>query len=292
MGHAHGRLRADVRQATGEAIAAGEAVGQSARPRIRVAGNDLSGDAVVAGRAVENAHRPVQPAGAAPHRRGGRAAGGGRVGGQQRAAGQAVQALGRNPLGADVDQPADRAAAVEQRRRSAQDLDALRRERVCRDGVIRAQGGDVQGVQPVLGHPHPGAVLAADHRSSSRRAEGARVHARLLGQRATQGGVQVALERGRLEDGDGSGRAQFVGAQGLGTDLHRGQRSDRRLGGRGGLRGGDAGPEGGERPDQSCVRQGVIPDSPRRRKGLSVAQGSGQKDLLMQLYCIIGKPRA
>jgi hypothetical protein len=119
-----------------------------------------------------------------------------------------------------VDRAADRAAAIQQRRRPLQHLDLVGQERLDAHRVVDAHGRYVAGGQAVAEHLHPGAVQAAHDRPADAGPEVGGLHARQkldgLAQRIGLGFVQAGarehLDRAR----------QVLGrlGQGTGTDHH------------------------------------------------------------------------
>src|SRR5690606_33956453 len=94
---------------------------------------------------------------------------------------------GRDPVRDRIDDSADRAAAVEQSRRTAKDLDLLSGERVDADGVIDADAGDVERVDAVLHDFHAGARETADHGARGAGTEERGADAELAGERLAEG---------------------------------------------------------------------------------------------------------
>ena len=204
-------------QAERRAVGAQRAVGQHAR-RLFIAvcfvafrftqagGLGMAGDVVVAG-------FPVQGIEMEDHV----AAGGGAVQAQHPGAlvvdgpgaqfGAAFQWLVRGALrdaAVDhVDRAADRAGAIQQRRRALEDLDLVGQEGFDGHRVVDADRGHVAGTQPVAEHLHPGAIEAADHRTADARPEEGRLH--------------PGQSRDRIAQGGGLGRVQALAGQ----DLHR-----------------------------------------------------------------------
>ena len=79
----------------------------------------------------------------------------------------------------DINESAHCVRAVEQRRRTAHDLDPLGPVRVDGDTVVAGLAGQVAGADPVLQDEHPVAVEAADDRAARSGAEAAARDARL-----------------------------------------------------------------------------------------------------------------
>ena len=102
-----------------------------------------------------------------------------------------------------IDHSADGAAAVEQRRRTAEDLDLVGGQRFDGDGVIVADGRGIHRVDAVLEHLHARARQTADDRPRCAGAEIRRAHADLIGQRLAERCRAVAVELVAGYDGDG-----------------------------------------------------------------------------------------
>ena len=107
-----------------------------------------------------------------------------------------------------VDEAADRVRAVEQRRRPADDLDALGPVRVYRDPVVGRRAGEVAGAHAVFENQHPVAVEAPDYRPVRGRSETADRDARLVPQHFADGVAAPRREVERIEGGDGVERLQ------------------------------------------------------------------------------------
>ena len=80
-------------------------------------------------------------------------------------------ALGWDLVGDDVDEPADRVGAVEQRGGPAHDLDLVRGGRIHRHAVIAGLAGEIAHALAVFEHHHTVAVEPADDGTGRRRAE-------------------------------------------------------------------------------------------------------------------------
>ncbi|MCY1300236.1 hypothetical protein D9M70_497970 [compost metagenome] len=98
-----------------------------------------------------------------------------------------------------VDHTTDGAAPIEQRRGPPEYLDALDQQGFQADRVVGADGGGVEGVDPVAEYPHPGAVQATDDRAAGAGTEAAGAHPRQAVQGFPQGrlapqGELVALQ--------------------------------------------------------------------------------------------------
>ena len=94
-----------------------------------------------------------------------------------------------------VDHSAHRAAAVQQRRRAAENLDLPGNRRVDADGVIHAHRGDIHGIEAVLHGPHARACESANDRPGGSSAEIGRTDPELAGERLTQIGAGDSLKR-------------------------------------------------------------------------------------------------
>src|SRR5690606_19436528 len=101
----------------------------------------------------------------------------------------------RDPIGDRVDDAADRAAAVQQRRRSAKDLDLLRSERIEADRVIDADARGVERIDAVLEDFDARTGETADHRPGRAGAEIGRADAELVGQRLAERIPEPAAQR-------------------------------------------------------------------------------------------------
>src|SRR5690606_26867009 len=77
----------------------------------------------------------------------------------------------RNAPVHDVNGPADRAAAEEQRRRAPQDLDLICEHRFDGHCVILTQAGHIERAHAVVKHEHALSAESADHRATCARAE-------------------------------------------------------------------------------------------------------------------------
>ena len=98
-------------------------------------------------------------------------------------------------MGCDrVDDPADRVGAIEQRRRTAHDLDAFEPVRVDRHAVVAGLAREVARPDPVLHHQHPVAIESTDDRSARPRSETSFRHTRLVLKGVTQGAGHVRRE--------------------------------------------------------------------------------------------------
>src|SRR5690606_36013929 len=82
-----------------------------------------------------------------------------------------------------VHDAADGPAAVEQRRRAAEDLDLPRGDGIDGGGVIGADGRDIERLDAVLHDPDARTGKTADHRPRRDAAEIRRAHAELAGER-------------------------------------------------------------------------------------------------------------
>ena len=105
----------------------------------------------------------------------------------------------------DVDEPADDARAVQQRRRPAHDLDALGAARIDGHPVVVRRRRQVAGADAVLDDEHPVAAEAADHRPARAGAEAAVGDARLVLEGLADGGGGDAE---RIDGGDRVERLQ------------------------------------------------------------------------------------
>jgi hypothetical protein len=94
----------------------------------------------------------------------------------------------------DVHQSADRAVAVQQRRRTLQDLDLVGGDALDADRVVGRQRGHVERLDAVLEHLHALAAEAADHRAAGVRAEVRAGHAELARDRLADADAQVPAE--------------------------------------------------------------------------------------------------
>ena len=94
-----------------------------------------------------------------------------------------------------VDHSAHRAAAVQQRRRAAENLDLPGYRRVDADGVIHAHRGDIHGIEAVLHGSHARACESANDRPGGSSAEIGRTDPELTGKRLTQIGAGDSLKR-------------------------------------------------------------------------------------------------
>ena len=113
----------------------------------------------------------------------------------------------RNAVVQAVDHAAGGVAAVQQRRRAAQQLDALGHQRVLRHRVVEAEVGRVDAARAVVQHAHAVAVQPADHRAAAVGPEAAAGGARQAVQRVAQRGGAAQHQRvarqaaGRLRQG-------------------------------------------------------------------------------------------
>ncbi len=95
-------------------------------------------------------------------------------------------------MGCDrVDDPADRVGAIEERRRTAHDLDAFEPVRVDRHPVVAGLAREVARPDPVLHHQHSVAIESTDNRSARPRSETSFRHTRLVLEGVTQGACHV-----------------------------------------------------------------------------------------------------
>ena len=88
------------------------------------------------------------------------------------------------------------------RRRPAKHFDALRGQRVDRDGVVGAGRRQVEAADAVGQHAHAVARQAAQHRRGGGRAEAGRADARLAGERLADARADFAGEVGLIENRD------------------------------------------------------------------------------------------
>ena len=109
----------------------------------------------------------------------------------------------RQPTGHHVDGAGGGGIAEQQRGRSLQDLDALRKQRLDRHGVIVRQRRDVQRIAAVDVHLHAQPSLSADQRAAGDRAEPARREARYVAQCLAKAGCALQDERIAIDDPGG-----------------------------------------------------------------------------------------
>ena len=168
--------RLDVRDAVGgavevvrgadEALVVGVAHRAAERNHVALAVGHLADRRVVVTGAARAAAAAQRPAVAAKHS--GAAAAGFTVAAAAVEVEVAVGTLDRRArylVGDDVDDAADGAGAVEQRRRAAHHFDAVGGGRIEGDAVIARLERQVAGAHAVLEDQHPVAVEAADHRA-------------------------------------------------------------------------------------------------------------------------------
>ena len=118
-----------------------------------------------------------------------------------------------------VDHTADRTAAIHQRRRATQYLDALDHQGVDRHGVVEAQARCVECSAGVAQHPNAVAVQAANHRAIGVRAEVGGRHARQAVERIAQ---RAAAPQHQARAGQHRCRCGDIGvAQWVAGDEHR-----------------------------------------------------------------------
>ena len=160
------------------------------------------------------------------------------------------EALVRDARVDEIDDAAEDARAVEQGRRTAEDLCFADGERVDAHRVVRAGGRGVEAVDAVLGDLETIAVEAADDRAAGVGTEVARNHAGEVGEQVADVGLGKAVEVGARED-EGRRHRRDLAADGRALDHDRleflgGGRLV--LGGQGERRGGEHedGTEGGK----------------------------------------------
>ena len=118
-----------------------------------------------------------------------------------------------------VDEAADGVRAVEQRRRAADDLDALDAVRVDRDPVVARLAGEVAGAHAVFENEHTVAVETPDDGPFRARPETADRNARLVLQRLADRVGALRRDVERIEGGDGvEGLERGFGPAGRGGD--------------------------------------------------------------------------
>jgi hypothetical protein len=108
----------------------------------------------------------------------------------------------------DVDHAADGGAAVEQRRRTAQYLDALDQEGFDTDAVIGADAGGVKRAYAVVEHANAFAAEAADDRATGAGAEVSAADAGGIGESGAKGGRGAATEFVSGENGSALGQIE------------------------------------------------------------------------------------
>ena len=141
------------------------------------------------------------------------------------AAAEAFERLARDAVVDHVDHAADGAAAVLQRRRAAQHLDAFGDQRVDRHRVVVAQRRRIGRRAAVLQDADAVAVLAADGRPARVRPEVAAADAGQAVERLAQRGLGAQQQR---VAGDGGGRRdQVAGAERIAGDGDFAQRRRR-----------------------------------------------------------------
>ena len=101
---------------------------------------------------------------------------------------------GGDAVVAHVHDPADSAATVHQRGRTAQNFDAVGQERFDGIGMILAGPGRIGAACAVLKHAHPGAGLTADDRLPHAGAEGSAADPRQIAQGIADGGRYGAAQ--------------------------------------------------------------------------------------------------
>ena len=110
----------------------------------------------------------------------------------------AFQSIFRRSLGDAgrdrVDHSAHRAAAIQQRRRAAENLDLPGDLRIDAHRVIHTHRGDIHGIEAVLHGPHARARESANDRPGGSRGEIGRTDAELAGERLTQVGADDSFE--------------------------------------------------------------------------------------------------
>ena len=102
-----------------------------------------------------------------------------------------------------VDEAADGVRTVEQRRRPADDLDALEHVRVERDAVVARRGGEVAGAHAVFENEHAVGVETPDDRPARARPEAADRDARLVMRQLADGVGAPGRDVERIQGGDG-----------------------------------------------------------------------------------------
>ncbi len=128
---------------------------------------------------------------------------------------------GRDLVVEQVHDAADGAAAIEQRRRSAQHLDAFDQQRLGRDRVVRRDVRGVEQAGTVGEDGHAGRGLAADHRTRRAAAEGVGMHTGQAAERFAQRGARALEQRLTLEHRERRGDLLRILVDGGGVDIHR-----------------------------------------------------------------------
>jgi len=112
----------------------------------------------------------------------------------ERAGYRNVDRLIRNPVVDHIDHATDGVGPIEQRGRSADDLDTLRADWVERDGVVHAGAGGIDGVHAILQDPDPVGIQTANHRPACGGTEVGGTHPGSGGEGFPQGGLGLLLE--------------------------------------------------------------------------------------------------
>ena len=136
---------------------------------------------------------------------------------------QATWHAGRNAFVADVDHPADGAAAVPDGGRATQDADAFGQRRIGSRSVVGTEGGGVMRTAAVVQHLHACAAQPADHRQTDAGAEGGVVHAGFFTQGVAQRARLAVAQRLAAQRAGAPGWLGRGVGQALGLDLHVGQ---------------------------------------------------------------------
>ena len=135
-----------------------------------------------------------------------------------------------------VHDPADSAATVHQRGRTAQNFDAVGQKRLDGIGMILAGPGRIGAAGAVLQHAHPGASLTADDRLPHAGAERSAADPRQIAQGIADGGRCKAAQLLRAQYGKGQRRCGGLFVQRRGDEdvfhTRRGRWLRRRLLGR------------------------------------------------------------
>ena len=131
-----------------------------------------------------------------------------------------------------VDDAADRLAAVAQRRRAADHLDSLRRQRIDRNSVVRTDVGDIEAADAVFERAHPIRIESANDGPAGSGCEAAAGHAGSVRERIREIGATGAQDFVAV-DGFDDGRELVFGRDRRGADDDRvdGRRGVSRVGG-------------------------------------------------------------
>ncbi len=124
--------------------------------------------------------------------------------------------IGLDAVRDDIDHAADGAAAVEQRRGTADDLDALDEKRLHAYGVVGACHRGIERADAVFEQTDPISAQPADDRPAGAGTKRGGVDAGLGRERFTEGGLLFQQQRAVAEDGRRLGEVHLVAREGRG----------------------------------------------------------------------------